>query len=207
MSGAPQDRATTAVTHDGAFRVIALRTTQTARQAIASQSQSGSNARHLADVLTGTIMVRLTMAPTYRVQGIVRGEGQRGTFVGDSHPDGTARSLVQGAGEGPVSLGRGALMQVMRTLPNGAIHQGVVEVPDGSVSGALMAYFQGSEQIESMVLVGSRFENGTLTAAGGYLVQLLPEVSRAPLAVMTERLDLDFSDLDRVLDMVVRDPS
>jgi len=35
-------------------------------------------------------------------------------------------------------------------------------------------------------------------AAGGYLVQLLPEVERGPLMVMTERLT-DFQSLDQVL--------
>src|SRR5688500_10743534 len=103
------DRAVTGVTYDGAFRVIALRTTQTVREAIRTQGVTGTNAANLADVLTGTILVRLTMAPTYRVQGIVRGAGNRGTLLGDSHPDGTARSLVQRPGGlVDISLGPGA---------------------------------------------------------------------------------------------------
>lgn len=207
MSETATDFAATAVTHDGAFRVIVLRTTELAREAVRTQNAEGTNAQHLADVITGTILVRLTMAPTYRVQGVVRGAGSKGTLVGDSRPDDTARSLMQrGEGVDQISLGKGALMQMMRTLPTGAVHQGVIEVPDGTVSGALMSYFQSSEQIESMVRIGSRFVDGELQMAGGYLVQLLPEVSRAPLAVMTERLDLDFSELDKVLDLVERDP-
>lgn len=207
MSETANDFAVTAVTHDGAFRVIVLRTSELAREAVQTQGAEGTNARHLADVLTGTILVRLTMAPTYRVQGIVRGAGAKGTLVGDSHPDNVARALMQrGEGVDDISLGSGAIMQMMRSLPTGAVHQGVVEVPDGTVSGALMSYFQSSEQIESMVRVGSRFDGGELKTAGGYLVQLLPEVSRAPLAVMTERLDHDFSKLDDVLDFVERDP-
>lgn len=209
MSAAPSpDRAVTAVTHDGAFRVIVVRTTETVREAIRTQSVSGPNAAHLADVVTGTILVRLTMAPTYRVQGIVRGAGNRGTLVGDSHPDGTARALVQRPGGlVEVSLGPGAIMQMMRTLPNGAVAQGVVEVPPAGVSGALMSYFQSSEQIESVASIGVQFHDGQVSAAGGYLVQLLPEVSRAPLAVMTERLDLDFSSLAKVLPALQADPA
>lgn len=205
---AAPDRALTAVTHDGAFRVIVVRTTETVREAIRTQGVTGADAEHLADVVTGTILVRLTMAPTYRVQGIVRGAGNRGTLVGDSHPDGTARALVQRpAGLREVSLGPGAIMQMMRTLPNGAVAQGVVEVPEAGVSGALMSYFQSSEQIESVASVGTLFENGKLSAAGGYLVQLLPEVSREPLAVMTERLSADFSDRAAVLPVLQQDPA
>jgi molecular chaperone Hsp33 len=202
------DRALTAVTHDGAFRVIVVRTTETVREAIRTQAVTGANARHLADVLTGTILVRLTMAPNYRVQGIVRGAGNRGTLVGDSYPDGTARALVQRPGGlTEVSLGRGALMQMMRHLPTGAVVQGVVEVPPGDVSGALMGYFQASEQIECVASVGTVMDGDRVEAAGGYIVQLLPEVSRAPLAVMTERLDADFSDRDAVVRALQADPA
>lgn len=163
--------------------------------------------------MTGTALVRLTMAPNYRVQGIVRGaarEGERrGTIVGDSHPDGMTRGLVQLPGElTQVSLGPGAILQMMRTLATGAVNQGVVEVPNGSIPEALMGYFQSSEQIASVVQVSSTFdEAGQLIAAGAYLVQLLPEVSRAPLAVMTERLAADFSDIDQVLATIERDPT
>lgn len=197
-----QDLAVTGVTHDGAFRVIVVRTTETVREAIRTQSVSGQNAANLADVVTGTILVRLTMAPTYRVQGIVRGASNRGTLVGDSSPDGTARALVQRPkGLDQIAL-RGGLMQMMRTMPNGAVSQGVVEVPSDGVSGALMSYFQSSEQIECVAAVAY-----DANAAGGYVVQLLPEVSRAPLAVMTERLDADFADRARVLGVLGRDPA
>lgn len=202
------DRALTAVTHDGAFRVIVVRSTETVREALRTQEVEGANATHLAEVLTGTILVRLTMAPTYRVQGIVRGAGNRGTLLGDSYPDGTARALVQRPGGlREVSLGPGALMQMMRHLPTGAVAQGVVEVPPEGVSGALMGYFQASEQITCVASVGVVMEAGRAAAAGGYVVQLLPEVSRAPLAVMTERLAADFGDHEAVIRAIQSDPS
>jgi len=208
MADPSADRATTAVTHDGAFRVIALRTTATAAECARTQEVEAEEARNLADVVTGTILVRLTMAPTLRVQGILQGAGQRGALVGDSHPDGTTRALVQKpSGLERVSLAEGALMQMMRTMPNGAVQTGVVEVPSGSVSAALMTYFQASEQITSVAMVASRIEEGRVAAAGGYLVQLLPEVSRAPLAVMTERLTADFSDPGAILAATETDPA
>jgi molecular chaperone Hsp33 len=78
----------------------------------------------------------------------------------------------------------------MRSLHNGKLHQGMVSVPaSGNVSEALMVYMQQSEQIDTMVAVDSVFEDGKLLSAGGYLVQLLPEVGRGPLAIMAERLE------------------
>jgi molecular chaperone Hsp33 len=52
----------------------------------------------------------------------------------------------------------------------------------------MMVCLQSSEQIVCTLGLGTVIENGNVTAAGGYLVQLLPEVERGPLMVMTERL-------------------
>ncbi|MFK7988173.1 MAG: Hsp33 family molecular chaperone HslO [Sandaracinaceae bacterium] len=201
------DRAVTGVTEDGAFRVIVARTTETARATVEGQQIEGENARNLADVVSGTVLVRLTMAPDYRVQGIVRGAGGKGTIVGDSHPDGTARGLMQRPdGLETVNLGKGALLQMMRSLYNGQVARGVVEVPETGVSGALMNYFQASEQIEGVAMVACSFDGDRVRAAGGYMVQLLPEVSRDPLEIMAARLDADFSEREAVLDQLEASP-
>src|SRR4029079_888390 len=62
------------------------------------------------------------------------------------------------------------------------------------ISSALMAYMQSSEQVVTVIAVGSHFVAGEVVAAGGYMVQLLPEVAEGPLMVMTERLR-DFEDI------------
>ena len=116
-----------AMTDDGAFRVITVRTTNTVRGAIAAQRGTGRTARYFGDLLTGAILFRETMAPQLRVQGIVKASKGRGSLVADSHPSGMTRGLIQlprGATE--LDLGAGTVMQVMRTLPNGRIIQGVV---------------------------------------------------------------------------------
>jgi molecular chaperone Hsp33 len=196
------DSVVRAITEDGAFRVIVALTTATVRGAVLAQGAEGATARAFGELLTGAVLIREAMAPKLRVQAILRGAGGEGNLVADAHPDGTSRGLVSfGAGGAPVDvrLGRGALLQVMRTLPNGALHQGVVAVPEGGgIPGALMAYMQESEQVVSTIGVAAVVEGGEVAVAGGYLVQLLPEVERGPLAVMTERL-ADFTRLDEVL--------
>ncbi len=217
----PPDSVVRAITDDGAFRVIATRTTQTVRGAVAAQGARGATARHFGELITGAVLLREAMAPRFRMQAILKGAG-KGSLVADSHPDGTSRGLVN-FGKGPaavgvagadaeavpapeVSLGRGALLQVMRSMSNGSLHQGVVEVPEGGgISGALMQYLADSEQVVSTIAVASLFERGAdetesteIVVAGGYLVQLLPEVERGPLMVMTQRLS-DFQSLDEVL--------
>ncbi len=194
------DSVVRAMTDDGSFRVITTRTTDTVRGVLASQSARGEQARWLADLVTGTILVRETMAPSLRVQGIVQGIGGRGSLVADAHPDGSTRGLLQQPRGTEIRLGGGALLQMMRTMPSGALHKGVVEVPeDTGISGALMAYMQTSEQVLSMIAVGTVFHGDEVVSAGGYIVQLLPELGEAQLAIMTERLH-DFPSIESMLD-------
>jgi molecular chaperone Hsp33 len=200
------DHAVTAVSNDGAFRVIVVRATETARGVVAAQRASGRTAEHLADLVTGTILVRLTMAPGYRVQGIVRGADKKGLLVADSYPDGATRGLVKST-EAPFAIGEGALMQMMRSLPNASTHQGVVEVSrQHGVSGALMTYMLESEQVTSAIGVGVVPTDAGIAIAGGYVVQLLPECTDPPLAIMYERLRNDFADLPAVLTQHAGDP-
>jgi molecular chaperone Hsp33 len=186
-----------AITDDGAFRVITAQTTDTVRGAVSVQGALGNTARYFGELLTGAVLFRETMAPQLRVQTILRGAGNAGSLVADSHPSGQTRGLVQVAkGKGEVEVDKGALLQLMRTLPTGRLNQGVVEVPEvGGISQALMAYMQSSEQVVSMLAVGTVLDGSRVVAAGGYLVQLLPEVDRAPLAIMTERLR-DFETIE-----------
>ncbi len=193
----PADSVLRAITDDGAFRVITARTTQTVRAAIAAQKGRGPTARTFADLITGAVLFRETMAPKLRVQGILTAPGGQGSLVADSHPSGDTRGLIQlPDGHTDLDLSGGGLLKFMRTLPSGKINQGVVELqPAGGVSQALMAYMQTSEQVVSMVSVGTLTRGEDVIAAGGYMVQLLPEVEHGPLMVMTERLR-DFESIE-----------
>jgi molecular chaperone Hsp33 len=185
-----------AMTDDGTFRVVTAQTTQTVRGALAAQNVTGETALHFANLLTGVVLLRLTMAPQLRVQAILRGRNRSGTLVADSHPTGRTRGLVT-AGEGgaALDLGPGSLLRLMRTLQDGSLHQGVVEVPRGGIAPALMTYLEVSEQVSAMIAVGAVFGDDGAVSAGGYLVQILPEAQRAPLMVMTERLE-EFRSID-----------
>ena len=198
------------MTDDGAFRVITVRTTDTANGALARQGAWGHNGRLLGELLTGAVLVRETMAPTHRVQGFFRTHDRRGQLIADAHPDGGNRALIamrEGLREIPLA---GGTLEMMRTLYSGELHRGVVTIPrDGGLSSALMAYMAESEQVASMIAVACVLEQDgeheRVQAAGGYIVQLLPEVGRGPLAVMTERLR-DFQQIDGLIARLDADP-
>jgi molecular chaperone Hsp33 len=185
-----------AMTDDGAFRVIVVDATESTRAAVGAQGATGATAQRFAELVTAAVLVRETMAPGLRVQLLLKGGRGSGSLVADSFPDGAVRGIARlSAGHGALDLGEGALLQAMRTLPNGTLHSGIVDVPSaGGISAALMQYMQDSEQVVSMVAVGASVDGAHVRGAAGYIVQLLPEVTDPPLAVMTERLR-DFEDL------------
>ena len=193
------DSALRAMTNDGAFRVVIVRTTETCQALLRAQAAFGVTGARLGELATGAILVRETMAPDYRLQALLRSGDKRSRLVADSHPDGGTRGLVsRGDPSLEVSI-QGGTLEIVRTLYSGDLHRGVIEVPDGGgMSEALMSYLQSSEQVASMLSVACVLDGERVVAAGGYLVQLLPEVGRGPLAIMTERLR-DFQDVSALL--------
>ncbi|MCB9730013.1 MAG: Hsp33 family molecular chaperone HslO [Deltaproteobacteria bacterium] len=207
MSADPSDRVLRAITNDGAFRVITLRTTDTVQAAIEAQKVRGHIAVPFGELLTASVLVRETMSPGLRVQLVLQG-GAGGALVADARPEGLTRGLVQHPpDDGAITFDDKAIFKAMRVMPNGSLHQGIIsaEHEDG-LSGVLMHYFQASEQVTSMVAVGAVIEGAHVVAAGGYIVQLLPELTEPPLAVMTERLE-DFRSFGAVLRHTGGDPA
>lgn len=185
------DHVLRAMTADDNFRVMTADTTETVRRALAAQHVHGEStlSRHFADLLTGTVLIRETMSPAHRVQGILRAADGKGSLVADTHPDGLTRGLVQLDDPNGFDIEAGSQLQVMRSMARG-VHQSVVQAPaGGDVSAAIMTYMQESEQIVTMIATGTRFLDGEVKRAGGFVVQLLPGAERGPLMVMTERLE------------------
>jgi molecular chaperone Hsp33 len=199
LKAASGDHIVRAMTDEGSFRVVAARSTETVTGVLAHQQVKGSTARHLADLTTGTILIRETMSPALRVQGILKRSDQRGYLLADSHPSGQARALVGLSEQRDDFALENGVLQMVRSLQDGRIHQGVVAVPEQSdVSGALMSYMQESEQITTMIVVSTLLAEEKVRAAGGYVVQLLPGAKRDLLAIMTERLE-DFRNIEPFL--------
>jgi len=195
-----KDQIVRALTDDGGFRVIGGRTTRTVNGVIRAQEPPPELLDIFAQFVTCTILTRETMSPGQRVQAILRSPDKSRTIIADSHPGGITRGLLTGEDQAPVILGDGAMLQVVRTLPNGELHQGLVQAPkNGGVTGAFMTYMQQSEQITTMIASSCHYENDELLIAGGYCIQVLPEIEQGPLAIMTARLE-GFSELEQALE-------
>ena len=189
-----------ALTDDGGFRVIGARTTKTVKGIFDAQEPRADLRDIVGQYATCTVLTRETMSPGQRVQSILRNNAQDSSLVTDSHPGGVTRCLVSSKLKAEGLLSPGTTLQVVRTLPNGELHQGVVLAPEkGGVSGAFMGYMQQSEQVTTMIASSCYFKDDELMVAGGYCIQVLPEIGKGLLAIMAERLE-GFSELDRTLE-------
>jgi molecular chaperone Hsp33 len=191
------DQIVRAMDEEGTFRVLTCDVTTTVTAAIEAQHAEGCEVTTFGELLVTTILFRETMSPQLRVQGIASAANGSGQFIADSHPSGDVRGLVQRNDPNQrVTLSSGSTLRMMRSLPNGSLNQGVIELTDKpTIVDGFMAYMQTSEQIVTMVGVGVALDtHGLVTRAGGYLVQLLPGHKRGPLMVMTERLK-DFENV------------
>lgn len=180
-----------AMTDDGAFRVMVARTSGTVRDVVEAQRVDGFAAHQLGELVTASVLVRETMSPPNRVQVVLTDEADN-LIVGDAWPEGHTRGLAQVTDRTlGVDLDRGGSLRVERALPRGASHRGVVQAPrEGGMDAALASYFMQSEQIDTFVAVACATDSasGDMTAAAGYVVQLLPELTESPLAGMRARL-------------------
>lgn len=185
------DQVVRVLTADRCFRVVVARSTDTVAGVLAAQRVRGGVARVLGDLVTATVLLRETMAPDLRVQGILYAGDGKSRLVGDALPDGATRGLVQIApGVTEISFGDRARLHTMRSMKHGGIQQGVVAVPDGaSVATAMIESMHASEQVVAFVALATELDDdGTVRAAGGCLVQLDPEAVDPPLDAMIARI-------------------
>ncbi len=189
-----KDLAVRAMTNDGSFRVIAIRTTDTVREALQKQETLyPHDAEVFTELLTGAVLVRQTMAPQHRVQIILKEDkASSHQMVADSFPEGLTRGVVQGIDvDNRFSHGSHNLLQVMRVLFNNELQQGIVHTPEmGGVSQALTDYMLQSEQVASAIDVATFLDaNNNVVSAGGFIVQMLPEANQDTINAMLQRLE------------------
>ena len=70
-------------------------------------------------------------------------------IAADSNPDGWARALLMRRDDKPLDFrGGDGRLQMMRALPKGQGHTGIIEIPEsGDLRAAFMSYMEQSEQV------------------------------------------------------------
>jgi molecular chaperone Hsp33 len=144
----------------------------------------------LGRVATGALLFgAMLKEPTHMVTIRVQGGGPAGTLLASANATGGVRGLV-GNAQPPVqqvkdgklyvrgAVGTNGFLTVTRDLGLGQPYVGTVELVSGEVGEDLAHYLATSEQTPSAVGIGVFVDpDGSVAAAGGYLVQLMPGVA------------------------------
>ena len=193
-----------ATAHQGLVRAFAIDATNVVEELKRRHDTIPVVTAAIGRLSTGALLFgAMLKEPDHLVTVRVQGDGPAGTLLASANGDGGVRGLVANpqpdvdqVRNGKLNV-RGAVgttghLTVTKDLGLGQPYIGTVEIVSGEVGEDLAHYLALSEQIPSAVGIGV-FVNadGSVEAAGGYLVQLLPGVTDAD----AERIENVIRDL------------
>lgn len=173
---------------DGSVRALAAITTSTVAEAQLRHGLYPTAAAALGRVLTVTALMGAQLKPPQQLFIDIIADGPLGNIKTNVDSNGRVRGYVSNpqvhlpstpAGKLNVggAVGRGHLY-VTRDFGLKESYRGYVPLVSGEIGEDFAYYFRHSEQLPSLVAVGVLVDtDNTVRAAGGLIVQLLPEAS------------------------------
>lgn len=200
-----RDRLVKGISTDGYFKISVVKTSEVVRTAIEKHELSLLNSVLLGRALTAALLLSSELKGEERIKLRFEGSGPVGAIITEANRAGEVRGYVQRPAaeldyskEGVFmgqALGAG-LLTVSKILYNEAEPRtSTIQLHAGDITTDVAHYLTQSEQVPSAILLNVDLdETGTLTQAGGLLVQRLPD---APDEV-TGKLQEDLTHFDSV---------
>ena len=189
-----------ALARQSGVRGLACLTTGIAEEVARRQQTSPAGRTALAYGLTGAALLGAMLKVQQRVAIKVEGDGALRKLVAEADSYGHLRGYIvlreetAGSTTDPADVaaivGQTGRLTVVKDLRLRELHESVVPLQSGRLDADLTYYLMMSEQIPSFVEIDAPVDGqGRLRAAGGVLLQLLPDGDLATLARMAESLD------------------
>jgi molecular chaperone Hsp33 len=169
------------ISAQGNIRGVAIQATELVDQLARLHAVQSEGARALAEATMGALLIASYCKGSERINLNIQGSGRVKQALVDAHPDGSVRGyVIERDGElvgypdaGPWGEG---MLSVLRTKDDRREpYIGTVPLLTGHLAKDLTFYWVQSEQIPSAVGLAVKMdERGKITAAGGFLVQILP---------------------------------
>jgi molecular chaperone Hsp33 len=191
---------------DDTLSVVTVCCTQAVADACEGAGLRGIDAIALGRAFAGAFLLMANAKrDEERLRIQIAGEGQLGQIIVDIHGDGRGRAAVQAAlpAEHPLhilvheeprpviapAVGLPGTMTITRDLGVARRYQGHVDLVSAEIDEDLQAYLHESEQVRSALRVDVRLdESGRVTAAGGVMIQALPQTEDTLIDEARERL-------------------
>lgn len=184
-----------ATARDGLVRAFAINATGVVNELVRRHHTFPAVTAALGRLSTGALLFGAMLKGTAHMVTIrIRGSGPAGTLLASANGTGGVRALVGNPhpdiaqvrnGKLNVSgaVGTTGFLTVTRDFGMGQPYNGTVELISGEVGQDLAHYLMRSEQVPSAVGIGVFVRaDGSVEAAGGYIVQLLPGISERDAA-------------------------
>jgi redox-regulated HSP33 family molecular chaperone len=181
------------LTRQGEARILVARTTRATAETAARLGCSDEGARLVAELLTAGLLVRSTLNPEAQLQISISNAGSAGRLLADFWPgDSGMRASI--AHPQSISARDGALvgegvMTVVRSRGIREPYRSATTLLPSGVGDTMMEYLLHSEQILSFLRVEVAVAGGAVAESVGFLVQAMPEGSRADLERLVRNLE------------------
>lgn len=181
------DKLIRAIAADGGIRAVGVITTDLTEEARHRHQLSYVATAALGRAMASGLLLSSNMKKEdSRVNLHFKGDGPLGTILADAGLDGTVRGYVQHPqvelppnDQGKLDVGRAVgnngYLHVVRDVGYGQPYSSTVQLVSGEIGEDVASYLMNSEQTPSALLVGVFVGEMGVTAAGGILLQIMPQ--------------------------------
>jgi molecular chaperone Hsp33 len=181
-----QDGILKAISSDGTIRAAIATTTNLVADARQRHNLSFTATAALGRALTGGALLAPMVTKEGQLTMKFQGNGALGKVIVDASPKGTVRGYVEnpqvelplnslGNFDVGAAIGKTGYLHVLVDNGSGLPHSSTVELVSGEVGEDINRYLVNSHQTGSIVIVGCHLTSSGVQAAGGLILQLLPD--------------------------------
>lgn len=189
-----------ALAFDGTVRVYAANTTEMVKEAQQIHDSWATASAAFGRTLTATMMMGATLKGDDKITAKIEADGPMGAIVVDATAHGAVRGYVKnphvhfdlnekGKLDVARAVGQNGMLSIVKDLGMRDNFTGQVPLMSGEIGDDFTYYYAKSEQIPSSVGVGVLVNpDHTILAAGGFMVQILPDASEETIAYLEQQL-------------------
>lgn len=195
------DRLVRAMTRDGYVKITAVETTLLTERARNIHHTTAVATAALGRVLAAASMIgNMQKNDQGSITLTIKGGGPLGTLLATADPEGNVRGYVdnpqvalmekyQGKLDVGAAVGSQGTLTLIRDLHMKEPYVGTVELLGGEIAEDVAAYFVESEQVPTVCALGVLLNRDqSVSAAGGYLLQLMPGAPDTLIDILEARV-------------------
>lgn len=189
------------ISDSGNFFGVACTTTRLVTEACQRHDVGPTAAAALGRALTGAALLAALLKDQQSILLKFEGNGPLRKIITEAGYDGWVRGYVANPhGEAPLKegridvasgIGRAGFLTVVKTIADNQKYPGTIQLYTSEIGEDLAYYLSQSEQTPSAIALAIQLEkDGTISAAGGFLIQSLPPADESVLTKIEQQIEV-----------------